>query len=146
MRFGGVPVVGQKLGVEVVKVALLLIGGAVQVVVDVFNLLALRVGVIGEELCDGHAGRVGLDGGLLLLPRLPLLLFLCCSGFWGGSVGFRFGVGGVVIYRWVCGLAGLAGGRCIVDCACMLVLLLPSILGLLTVELLQLFFRSHFDS
>lgn len=88
---GGVAVVGEELGVQVVEVALLLVGGPEPVLVDVLDLLALGVGVVGEELGEEDAGRVGLRGGsLLLLLGLSLLLL-----FLGGSL--SVGSGGAVL-------------------------------------------------
>ncbi|KAG9533545.1 peptidase M24A, methionine aminopeptidase, partial [Aureobasidium melanogenum] len=95
VNFGGVAVLGEIVVAHAIKVSLLLVGGTVRVVVDVFANLSFGECAIGEELCNGDSWRAGLAlcgsaGGLLLLSGLSLLLFLC-SAFFGSVVG-TFGV------------------------------------------------------
>lgn len=50
MRLSGMPVIRQEITVDVVEVPFLLARGAVAVLVDIFDLLAFGVAVVGEEL------------------------------------------------------------------------------------------------
>ena len=75
MHLGRLSVVLQKVRVEVIEVALLLVGGAVAVVVGVLDLLADGEGLACEEKLDRNGGRFCLRGWvLLLLARFSLLL------------------------------------------------------------------------
>jgi hypothetical protein len=85
MSFGGVAVVVNKLALKIVEMALLLAGRTVAVLVHIFNLLALWILLVREELRDQDSGRVRLLlWVLLLLPGLSLLLFLSGTAFTAG--------------------------------------------------------------
>lgn len=64
----------QEIIPHAVKIAFLLVGSAVGILILVFDNLTLGELVIGEEVGYWHARRRGLDLGTLLLLRLALLL------------------------------------------------------------------------
>ncbi|ROW00836.1 hypothetical protein VMCG_06534 [Cytospora schulzeri] len=83
VRLGRVPVVPQEVVVHQQPLPLphLLAGRAVPVLVAVvLDLLAGRVGAVGEELRQEDPRGVGLGGGLLLLLLLLVLLLLLLGG------------------------------------------------------------------
>ncbi|KAI6748728.1 hypothetical protein HG531_007675 [Fusarium graminearum] len=98
MNLGSLAVIGKEVGVKVIEMALLLVGGTVVVLVLVLDLLAGRVGFVGEQLADLDSRRVALAGRvLLLLLGLSLLLFLGGSFGGGGTIGFVFGIIAAVV-------------------------------------------------
>jgi hypothetical protein len=98
MNLGSLAIVGKEVGVQVIEMALLLVGGTVGVLVLVLDLLSVRVRLVREQLADLNSGRVALAGRvLLLLLGLSLLLFLGASLSGGGTVGFVFGIIAAVV-------------------------------------------------
>jgi uncharacterized membrane protein len=105
MDLGCLTVVGQEVAVQVIEMALLLIGSSVVVLVLVFNLLSVGIGLVREQLADLDSRRVALAGRVLLL-LLGLSLLLLFGGSLGGSgaVGFVFGIIFAVIVSGSVGL------------------------------------------
>lgn len=116
VNLGGVAVIGQELLVrgKAVEMALLLVGDAAQVVVDVFDLLALGVLLVGEKLGDEDTRGFALAGrGLLLLSGLSLLLLLGGAGSRGGTL-LAFLIAGLGIA--VVAVGGGGDGLGLFDC------------------------------
>lgn len=91
---GGLAEICEEVAVEVIEMSLLLVGSTVTVVVLVFDLLALGISLVREELADQDTRGVALAGGvgLLLLLGLSLLLLGGAGGRGYDAVGLVFGI------------------------------------------------------
>lgn len=78
---GTLAILLQEVIVHAIEITLLLVGGAVGVIVQVFADLALGVLVIGEKVGDGDPWRGALDLGATLLLLLGLALLLLLGGY-----------------------------------------------------------------
>lgn len=114
MGLGSIAVVVEEVGVEIIQMALLLVRGSIAVLVDILDLLALGVDLAREEIGqqDARGFRLG-GGGLLLLPRLSLLVLLLLGGLGGGVGRLLVGIAVGFVARVFCGvdvLRAAAGG------------------------------------
>lgn len=110
MRLGRLTVIGEEIAVDVIKMALLFVGGTIAVVTLVVDLFALGVVVAGKQLRDEDGWRVGLYRGSFLLGLLLLVLLLLRTSSRSGGSGFWSMLVGIVVGFSARGFCSIALG------------------------------------
>ena len=96
MGLGRLAVIREKVTLQIIQMALLLISSAIAIVVDIFDFFALWVVVIREQLGNKNRRRLGLDLFLIFLLGLSLGLLLFLGSFDSFDSFDAFDVAGLV--------------------------------------------------